>query len=123
MIASDPVQATIKRLSDRLRAAQAAGPPSLLKRMLHEAQQREQAQQPAPRIGGDLPPSNEPSRRKRKPTLAGVAKQAAKAGVEVAAYQMNTDGSIRIIAGKPTLAAIGDNDDDAPPAIDRSEWH
>jgi hypothetical protein len=38
-------------------------------------------------------------------------------------YDMGRDGSVvAAIVGKPTLAPIGDNDDEVPPQIDRSEW-
>jgi hypothetical protein len=45
----------------------------------------------------------EPTRRtrKRKPTLASVARQAAKASLEVAAYEVKPDGSIVVVLGKP----------------------
>ena len=58
--------------------------------------------------------------RKRKPTLAGVARQAAKAGIPVAGYEVRSDGSIKIITGKPVRRQI-DMDDTTP--IDRSEWN
>ena len=51
--------------------------------------------------------------RKRKPTLAGVARQAAKAGVEVARYDFRPDGTISIVTGKP-VGEI-DMDDTASP--------
>jgi hypothetical protein len=38
--------------------------------------------------------------RNRKPTLASVAKQAAKAGIEVARYEVNANGKIIVITGK-----------------------
>jgi hypothetical protein len=40
----------------------------------------------------------------RKPTLVSVAKQAAKAGIEVARYEVNPDGKISIVTGKPEAA-------------------
>ena len=51
--------------------------------------------------------------RKRKPTLAGVARQAAKAGVEVARYDFRPDGTISIVTGKPVCDI--DMDDTASP--------
>jgi hypothetical protein len=39
--------------------------------------------------------------RKRKPTLASVARQAAKAGIPVAGYEVRPDGTIGIVTGKP----------------------
>ena len=39
--------------------------------------------------------------RKRKPTLAGVARQAAKAGIPVARYDFRPDGTISLVTGKP----------------------
>jgi hypothetical protein len=38
--------------------------------------------------------------RNRKPTLASVAKQAAKAGIEVARYEVDANGKIIVITGK-----------------------
>ncbi len=43
----------------------------------------------------------ERKRRARKPTLASVAKQASKAGVEVARYEVEPDGKISVIP-RPT---------------------
>jgi hypothetical protein len=37
----------------------------------------------------------------RKPTLVSVAKQAAKAGIEVARYEVKPDGGITVVPGKP----------------------
>jgi len=51
--------------------------------------------------GGSSP---KPKRqRKRKPTLVSVAKQAEKAGLEVARYEVDPDGKISIITGKPDI--------------------
>ena len=60
-----------------------------------------------------------PPRRKRKPTLASVSRQARTAGIEVAAYEVRPDGTIKVIIGKPTV--VSDGDDTTP--IDRSEWN
>lgn len=49
----------------------------------------------------DWPPSRRIRRRKRKPTLRGVLAQAKRAGVQVAAAQVNGDGSIIITPGQP----------------------
>ena len=49
--------------------------------------------------------------RKRKPTLAGVARQAAKAGIDVAGYEVRPDGTIKVITGKPNEATTPDNND------------
>jgi hypothetical protein len=43
----------------------------------------------------------------RKPTLVSVAKQAAKAGIEVARYEIAPDGKIAVIVGKPEPAEAG----------------
>jgi hypothetical protein len=40
-------------------------------------------------------------RRQRKPTLASVAKQASKAGIEVARYEIEPNGKIVVVTGKP----------------------
>ena len=42
--------------------------------------------------------------RLRKPTLASVAKQASKAGIEVARYEVKPD-SVVVVTGKPEPAA------------------
>jgi hypothetical protein len=41
-----------------------------------------------------------PKRRARRPTLASVAKQATKAGIEVASYEVKP-GKIVVVTGKP----------------------
>jgi hypothetical protein len=41
--------------------------------------------------------------RNRKPTLASVAKQAAKAGIEVARYEVDANGKIIVITGKSDM--------------------
>jgi hypothetical protein len=76
-------------------------------------------------IGGALPvaareeiercsmPAPPKRKRKRKPTLASVAKQAAKAGIEVARYEVAPDGKIIIVPGKPEIA---------PDVTERNEW-
>jgi nucleotide-binding universal stress UspA family protein len=42
-----------------------------------------------------------PARRKRAPTLASVAKQASKAGIEVSRYEVKPDGSVVVVPGEP----------------------
>jgi hypothetical protein len=39
--------------------------------------------------------------RRRKPTLVRVKKQAAKAGIEVAAYSIEADGTISVVPASP----------------------
>ena len=56
--------------------------------------------------------------RQRKPTLARVARQAAKAGIPVARYDFRPDGTISIVVGK----AVSDIDMDDTTSPDRSEW-
>jgi hypothetical protein len=55
------------------------------------------------------PPAPKP-RRPRKPTLVSVAKQASKAGVEVARYEVEPDGKINVVPGKPELSNIKDDE-------------
>jgi hypothetical protein len=56
-------------------------------------------------------PTKTPTRtRKRKPTLASVARQAAKAGIPVARYDHRPDGTISVIPGKPSEATNNNND-------------
>ena len=52
--------------------------------------------------------------RKRKPTLAGVARQAAKAGIEVAGYEVGPTARSCVVTGKPVGSDI-DMDDTASP--------
>jgi hypothetical protein len=43
------------------------------------------------------PPAGKP----RKPSLASVAKQASKAGISVARYELKPDGSVVVVTGTP----------------------
>jgi len=56
---------------------------------------------------GGYTPQPEPPRERepRRPTLARVAKQAGKAGIEVARYEVKPDGSVVVITGKGEPAA------------------
>jgi hypothetical protein len=136
--------APIKRFADQLREARAADslPPWL--RTMDEMRQRatHEVQQPPSSFAHLFDPDLErltsdvvtddsvedvkpikPAKRtrKRKPTLAGVARQAARAGIPVAGYEVRSDGSIKIITGKPVLGGEIEMDDTTP--IDRSEWN
>jgi hypothetical protein len=42
-----------------------------------------------------------PPRRQRRPTLATIAKQARKAGIEAARYEIKPDGTVIIVTGTP----------------------
>ena len=98
-------------------------------RILAEGRQRASARHPWP---DHVPPDHDWSStegyvriavrrtRKRQLTLVSVAKQAAKAGIPVARYEVKPDGTIGIVVGKPGEANV--DLDDAPP-IDRSEWN
>jgi hypothetical protein len=109
-----PVDAEIKRMVDQLRARKAAAlaDPNLppWRRKLYEAK-------PPPVWELEDPmPTRTPTRtRQRKPTLAGVARQATKAGVEVARYDFRPDGTISIVTGKPVGSGETDMDDTASP--------
>jgi hypothetical protein len=93
---TDPVQAAIRKLSDQLRLRQEAAlaepsTPAWKRAMIAASLQDEAREREA-----------QPKRtRKRKPTLASVARQAAKAGVEVARYVFRPDGTIGVVTGKP----------------------
>ena len=50
-------------------------------------------------------------KRKRRPTLASVARQVTKAAIEVARYEIDADGKIAVVPGKPEIAPN-----------DRNEW-
>ena len=58
-----------------------------------------------------LPPKGK-RKRERKPTLAAVAKQAKKAGIEVARYEVEPD-KIVVVVGKPSTATVNENEWDA----------
>jgi hypothetical protein len=49
-------------------------------------------------------------RRPRKPTLASIAKQTTKAGIEVARYEVEPDGKIIVVTGKPQPEQTNDLD-------------
>jgi len=46
-------------------------------------------------------------RKPRRPTLASVAKQASKTGIPVARYEVQPDGTVVVVTGKPEPAAPG----------------
>jgi hypothetical protein len=48
--------------------------------------------------------------RRRKPSLASVAKQVEKAGIAVARYEVDPDGKIVVIPGKPQANQTNDFD-------------
>ena len=50
----------------------------------------------------------EPARKPRKPTLASVAKQANKAAIPVARYEVKPDGTVVVVTGKPVPVAPED---------------
>jgi hypothetical protein len=60
--------------------------------------------------GMDTMKPTERKRRARKLTLASVAKQASKAGVEVARYEIEPDGKIIVIPGQPEADRTNDLD-------------
>ena len=57
------------------------------------------------KLGGE--PGDKPRhvRKPRKPTLVSVAKQASKAGIAVARYEVEPDGKINVVPGKPEESA------------------
>jgi hypothetical protein len=64
----------------------------------------------SPLVVGIMPPT-ERKRRARKPTLDGVAKQASKAGIVVARYEVGADGKISVIPGQPESDKTNDLDE------------
>jgi hypothetical protein len=64
----------------------------------------------------DISPTSEKTtegpvvRRKRKPTLATTLRQAAKAGLDVARYEVDPDGKITVVTGKPAAEQTNDLD-------------
>ena len=101
----------IKRLADRLRAAQAAAladpntPPGRRKLLELRA-----AAKPRPWWDTENPRPPTPARtRKRKPTLASVIRAMKRAGVEIAGVEINQrDGSIMVRSGAPSEATTTD---------------
>lgn len=65
-------------------------------------------------------PTRRIRRRMRKPTLRGVLAQAKRAGLDVAAVQVNADGSIVITPGTPTDTSHKFVE---RPALDGNEWN
>jgi hypothetical protein len=49
-----------------------------------------------------------PARKPRKPTLVSVAKQASKAAIPVARYEVKPDGTVVVVTGTPEPAASDD---------------
>jgi hypothetical protein len=52
---------------------------------------------------------NKVATRRRKPTLASIAKEAAKAGLDVARYEVDPDGKIIVVTGKPGVPTTSGN--------------
>lgn len=46
------------------------------------------------------------AKRERKPSLASVSKQARKAGVEVARYEIRPDGTVVVVTGTPEPSTV-----------------
>jgi hypothetical protein len=55
--------------------------------------------------GNDEPAAERKARKPRKPTLATVAKQANRAAIDVARYEVKPDGTVVIVTGTPEPAA------------------
>lgn len=71
-------------------------------RRAHAELMRRLREPPKPEYAPEAAP---PRRRKRRPTLASVARQVEKAGIEVARYEVDVDnGKIIIVPGKPEIA-------------------
>jgi hypothetical protein len=100
----------IERLRDRLSQkyrdpfrADHLADPDLLRRLTGEV------------VGNDNASglvASRPSKRRRRPTLVTVAKQAERAGIAVARYEVDADGKITIISGQP----------EATPNPESNEW-
>lgn len=64
--------------------------------------------------------TEEPVRRKRKPSVASVIRQMQRAGVEIAGCEINPrDGTVKVISGKP----VGDLDMDSTTASPDPKWN
>ena len=74
-------------------------------------------EQPPPRVRGGI--VSEPLRtRKRRPSISSVIRQMKRAGVEIAGFEINRDGVIKVVAGKPVGADV-----EITTPVDRSEWN
>jgi hypothetical protein len=56
-------------------------------------------------IDNEAADEKRPMRRPRKPTLANIAKQANKAAIAVARYEIKTDGTVVVVTGAPEPTA------------------
>ena len=63
------------------------------------------------------------SRSPRKPTLLSIAKQASKAGIEVARYEIEPDGKITLVTGKAEPAKTNDLDKWIAKHADETQRH
>ena len=106
----------LERLTAQLRSAKAA---RLADPNLHPTLRRMYEAKPLPDEAQPVKPTRT---RQRKPSLAGVARQEAKAGVEVARYDFRPDGTISIVTGKPVDGSEIETDDTTA-SPDRSEWN
>jgi hypothetical protein len=97
---NDDISVTVAALKDRIFSKDCG--PSLSDYDAWQQWQRKGAAKP------------ERKRRERKHTLASVAKQASKAGIEVARYEVEPDGKIIVVTGKPGMdnAAVNEWDED-----------
>lgn len=131
MTSTNTVAAEIKTLSDRLRASAAAHraklladpntPPAYRQRLILEAQ-RDEAQRREEARQQEQAQQSAPTRtRKRRPSVSGVIRQMKRAGVDVAGCEVQRDGTVRIISGKPV--AITDTDINDTTTPDPSEWN
>jgi hypothetical protein len=113
---------SVRELEARLIAAKTARPASKWRQLLDDPEWREQARQraaqmydpdwvqrrlqrlaPTDVVVGDAPPSGaeEPKRRKRRPTIASIARQAANAGLVIVRVEFDVDGRIvGVVMGK-----------------------
>jgi hypothetical protein len=62
-------------------------------------------------------------RRERKPTLAGVAKQVSRAGIEVARYEVKPDGTVVVVTGKTDTEQTNDLDNWIAKHADTGQRH
>jgi hypothetical protein len=74
--------------------------PTVNEHMLRALDGELRALNEAEALGGE--PGDKPRRvrKPRKPTLVSVAKQASKAAIEVARYEVKPDGTVTIVTGK-----------------------
>lgn len=110
---TDPKQIAREAEQDRARRRARLADPntSPLQRRLDEARLRP----PLPWWETGEPPPPKPTRKRKRTAIASVIRQMQRAGVEIAGCEINPDGTVRVVTGKPSEATT-------PDSADSNEW-